>query len=581
MRPLNRPAVHLALIAVLGLLVYSNTFQAPFQWDDRYDYLLENPVVKDLGYFAETSRAAGLKHYDALRNRYIGYLTFALNYKIHGLDVKGYHIVNIAVHLINSMLVYWLVLLTFGTPFLAPAFFTPSPAPTPPLREGREGEGEKRYIALFTALLFVSHPIQTEAVTYIFQRLTSLAALFYLASVAFYVKWRLKIEQRSSAAVHPSTSSGCMVSLSNHASYILSLVSAALAMKTKENAFTLPIMVALYEFLFFKGRKGSRILYLIPLLPTLFIIPLTLISADNPAGEVAGGEDPAAGSYQGISRADYLFTQFRVIVTYMRLLFLPVNQNIDYDYPVFHSFFNPQVFSSFLFLLSVLCSGIYLLHRSKSDPFLRVPAFGIFWFFIALSVESSIIPIPMVINEYRAYLPSVGLFAVLSTVVFLVSRRWRRTKTPALAGAALVIAVLSGAAYARNGVWGNEISLWEDVIKKSPLKARGYDNLGNAYFNKKMYDRAEEHYAISLRLNPQNAKAHNNLGFISFYIKGDIDGAIEHYSTSLSLAPDRAKVHLNLAIAYKAKGLPEEARKHFERARRLDRALFEMDDEDD
>ncbi|MBI4824405.1 MAG: hypothetical protein HY805_09300 [Nitrospirae bacterium] len=110
--------------------------------------------------------------------------------------------------------------------------------------------------------------------------------------------------------------------------YLASILSAIFAMKTKENAFTLPLVIALYEFLFFKGSLGKRILYLIPLLLTMLIIPLTLIGIDKPVGEIISGVEPATRGYGEISRGDYLLTQFRVIVTYIRLLFLPINQNI-------------------------------------------------------------------------------------------------------------------------------------------------------------------------------------------------------------------------------------------------------------
>ncbi len=135
-------------------------------------------------------------------------------------------------------------------------------------------------------------------------------------------------------------------------------------MKTKENAFTLPLVITLYEFLFFSGPVKTRLLRLAPFLLTLLIIPLTLIGMDKPAGEIISQmTDPAAMGSQEISRNEYLFTQLRVIVTYLRLLFLPVNQNIAYDYPVYHSLFDPPVFLSFLFLTALFGVAGYLLFK--------------------------------------------------------------------------------------------------------------------------------------------------------------------------------------------------------------------------
>jgi hypothetical protein len=93
-------------------LAYSNTFHAPFQWDEM-DYIVNNPIIKDMSFFTDTSKASGLMGYSALKSRYIGYLTFALNYKLHGVNVFGYHVVNLVIHLVNAVLVYFSCLLTF------------------------------------------------------------------------------------------------------------------------------------------------------------------------------------------------------------------------------------------------------------------------------------------------------------------------------------------------------------------------------------------------------------------------------------------------------------------------------------
>ena len=122
----SRQAIHLLIIFIIGFLAYSNTFHGPFQWDEA-DYIVNNPFIKSLDYFMQPSRGAGLLD-DALVSRYIGYLTFALNYQFDGLNVTGYHIVNLAIHLVNAMLVYFFVLLTFRTPFFLP--------PHPPLARG-------------------------------------------------------------------------------------------------------------------------------------------------------------------------------------------------------------------------------------------------------------------------------------------------------------------------------------------------------------------------------------------------------------------------------------------------------------
>ncbi|MBI5195824.1 MAG: hypothetical protein HZA10_05850, partial [Nitrospirae bacterium] len=109
---LYKPAVHLLLIAIIGIIAYSNTFNIPFHFDDASN-IVENPAIKDLRYFSEPSKAKAFPLYDTFKNRFIGFLTFALNYRLHGIDVTGYHAVNLIIHIINALLVYWLALLTF------------------------------------------------------------------------------------------------------------------------------------------------------------------------------------------------------------------------------------------------------------------------------------------------------------------------------------------------------------------------------------------------------------------------------------------------------------------------------------
>ena len=520
----NKPIVHVLLIVVLTLIAYSNTFHVPFQFDDRKE-ILENHAIKNLAYFTNLSTQ---------NTRYVGYFTFAVNYALHGLNVVGYHIFNLAIHIFNALFLYWFIILSFRTPAL---------------KESAHQDSVK-LIALFTALLFACHPIQTQAVTYIVQRLASLATMFYLFSIVFYVNARLSMQD-----TQPKSKSLLW--------YGASLFSAVLAMKTKELAFTLPVVITLYEFMFFEAGIKKRILYLLPLLLTMLIIPLSLISISKPIGDVIGDVSHAARMQTQMSRWDYLFTEFRVIVTYVRLLFLPVNQTLDYDYPIFRSLFDPGVFLSFLFLLSILILGIYLFYRHKNTlPHSKLISFGIFWFFITLSVESSVIPIPDVIFEHRLYLPSVGFFIALTTFIFWVRNRLKavisvagRAVIPMLIGTVLV---LSGAAYSRNSVWMNRIGFWEDVVKKSPKKARPHSILGIAYSEKGRFEEAIRENQTAIKLDPYYTYAYINLGAL-YGSQGHFEEAIREFKTAIKLNPNHVEAHNNLGVAYYKKGHFEEA----------------------
>ena len=492
-------------------------------------FLIQNPIVKNLRFFLEPSRAKDIDpdYYIFLKTRYIGYLSFAINYQIHGFNVYGYHLFNLAIHLLNALLVYLFILLTFNTPFLKASFL----------------KKNSNLIALFSALLFVSHPLQTEAVTYIFQRHASFVTFFYLSALVSYIQWRLRIE-------NPEASHFKSILY-----FIFSLLSTVFAMKTKENAFTLPIVILIYEFFFFTGRTKTRVLRLLPWLLSLVIIPYSV---------------PSSLVIPEVPKEAYLFTQFRVILTYIRLLFVPIHQNLDYDYPVYHSFFVPQVVFPFLLHLAVLGFGVYLFYRSRlTIPDLRLSSFGIFWFFITLSVESSIIALQMIICEYRVYLPSIGWVMAITTSLWIASEKLE-SRFPKLRGKVILVLVFvvilfSALTFARNAVWRDEVRMWEDVISKSPNKARGHLNLGVALGKQGRYEEAIREFQNDPKARPYQAKAHNGLGMI-YNDQGRLDDAIKEYQTALTINPKDANVHSNLGIVYQRKHLLDDASREFRAA---------------
>jgi Tfp pilus assembly protein PilF len=545
---LHNHIVHVLLIVIIGFIAYSNTFHASFHFDDL-PHIVNNPVIKDLSFFTEPSKAKGKKlYYFHLKDRYVAYLSLALNYKAGGLDVTGYHVFNLAVHVTNAILVYLLCLLSFSTPLL------------------KESSPKSRsdVIALFGALLFVSHPLQTQAVTYIWQRVTSLTTMFCLLTFVSYAKWR---------------TSPALWSPRSLLFYGASVASTVLAMKTKEISFTLPVVLTLYEFMFFQGKIRKRILYLVPFLLTMCIIPLALLKINKPLGEMAAEVGRYSRGGTNMPRAEYLFTQGRVIVTYIRLLFFPAHQNLDYDYPASTSFFRPEVFLSFLFLAVIIGAGIYIFFRYRERaPQTRLISFGVFWFFVTLSVESSIIPIVDIMFEHRVYLPSVGAFIAIATSLLIakdrLARRAIKVEKAIVPGLALIVLVFGGATYARNMVWHDEFSLWSDVVEKSPANARGHYNLGNAYNKKGLTDEAIEQYKIALKLKPDHAETRYNLGN-AYNKKGLVDEAIEQYEIASKLKPEVAEIRHNLGNAYEKKGWLDKAIEQYEIASRLKPDLVE------
>src|SRR3990172_7091763 len=332
----NTPAAAV-ICALLAAVVYSNTFTASFQFDDHL-YVIDYCRTHALSSF-----------FPPHGTRYLTYLTFALNYLAGGLNPAGYHIVNLFIHIINGVLVYLLAMSLIRSPRLAekglPAF----------------------HIALLAALLFIAHPVQTEAVTYITQRFASLATLFYLLALTAYLRYRAGGQSFKAKASF----------------YIVALLSAYAAQVTKEISFTLPFVMLCVEFAFFKGPVLPRLIRLAPFMLAMAVIPWILFGPGT--GTAVGGEvmDLQLKDLRDISRHDYLVTQFRVIVTYLRLLVLPVGQNIEYDYPMFQSLLVPEVLASFIFICVLFFGAVFLffhhyfrriLDRTHKGPHFRAQA---------------------------------------------------------------------------------------------------------------------------------------------------------------------------------------------------------------
>lgn len=575
---------HFLLIALSGLLIYSNTFHVPFQFDDEFN-IFGNPLVRSRNLLAAP-----------FQSRYLAYFSFALNYMLHGRDVSGYHAVNLVIHIVNAILVYSLVILLFRahSTQLNVNFDHSGPSP---------GPADPSMIALGSALLFIIHPLQTQAVTYIVQRLASLATMFYLGSVICYIAART--DQRK-------TVRGVL--------YFLSLIFAVSAMKTKEIAFTLPFAVFIIEVMFFRGNSARRLLYLSMLFLALLIIPMSLIDfrtvlsgGFDPATaweRLTGAMDEATKLRTTMSRKVYLFTQCRVLLTYLRLVFFPVNQSIDYDYPLFPSLSGAEVLFSSGLLSVFLGLGIYLFIRSRSSRpesvFLRIASFGIFWFFLTLMVESSFIPIVDVLFEHRMYLPSAGLFITIAAAVSFwvhiggMHRNWLNRSCFVLT--AIVLVSLGILTFTRNMVWSDELTVWTDMVRKNPRSERGHNNIGYAYFRQGRMSEALEAFERSIAVNPFHLESYLNRGLVflktgryepalkdfsrvisaradlgdayrlrgeTYALTGKHEAAIDDYSRALILLPSSAEVYLLMGKSHKAVGNIQKAGDGFAAACRL------------
>lgn len=479
--------VHCLLIVFACLAIYSNTYHNSFIFDD-VDNINLNSAISNFS----TSDSYGFFLHS---RRGIGYLSFLINYRLGGLDVFGYHLFNIVIHIINALLVYWFILITANHNS----------------NHGCDTDKHSQWfnpalIALFPALLFAVHPVQTQAITYVVQRFTSLCTLFYLAGILSYALARRTIDKQPSQHLKPW---GLLAA---------SLFCFILASRTKEIAFTFPIVVLIYEFMFFNTKMKLRLKYLsLPVITPLLLASLIIGKTILESG--IHGLDLFTKVQTNMSRMDYLLTQFRVIITYIRLIFSPVNQSIDYDYPIATSFAWPVALSAITLVL-ILLTAIWLWIRSnlvstaRDTLYQRLMAFGIIWFFVTLSIESSIIPIIDVIFEHRLYLPSTGAFIAITSAIMYGAGKIKADKSAVRFTIALFLTitfVLSMATYKRNAIWANDLTLWQDAYQKAPRKSRVANNYAAALILRGKGETALPLLIASIEREPGFYAAWNNL----------------------------------------------------------------------
>lgn len=514
------------VIVVIGWAAYINSFQAPFVYDD-----LGNIVTnRDLQAFkfGEVSSYMG--------TRSLPHASLALNYRVGQLNVFGYHLANWLIHVLATLVLFWLSLALARICYRQVRTY----------RLAGLTWDTHIVFALFVSLIFVSHPLATEAVTYTIQRIVSLTVLLYLLAMATYVKFRLPGKSRRWPWA------------------VLSLATTLLAMHSKEIAFTIPLAIAGLELCFFLPREvattdkfyrrriWTRLFFLLPWLALLLYLPWRLYGyLILPSGgsaipaDVTGSVDAAAAVSSGIiplSRAVYLMTQSGVLFTYLRLLIFPMGQSIDHDYVIHYSLFDIPALAGLLAVVGLLALTLWLWPRR------RLMSFGIGFFFLNMAMESSVLPLLEVVAEYRLYLPLVGFALVAGDMlVFLHTKiiRWKILQATAV----VIILLLAVLTFQRNNTWRDPVLLWQDAVAKAPDKARPHNNLGTLLLEQGKYIEAASHFQQAVEIDPRYAHAHNNLG-TAFGMMGRLEEAVVEYQRVLELNPNIVTASINLGIVY-------------------------------
>lgn len=510
------------IVTLLILLAYSNSFQNSFQYDD-FHVILKNPAIKDPAnypqFFLNPQLGSGLVK-ETSGYRPLLMLSFALNYSLGGLEVFGYHLFNFILHTLCAFLVFFITLL-----FLR---ITPD--------EERFNPTRNQLTALFAASVFALHPVQTESVTYIVGRSNLLTAFFFLLAFWAYMQYKFtgKIHQ-----------------------LFLSSFSYACALLVKEAAITLLIILALFNFLFPLGRTWRRRLF--SLLPYGLLSIIYLVIRLHFFGSMQYSSKIIRPLYENF------LTQLRAWVHYLGTLLLPLNLNVDYDFPISHSILESQV----IFSLSILLALALLIW--KIAKFSRLVGFFGLWFVVNLLPTNSLIPLEDVITDRWLYLPSVGYAVIMALAADWIFRA--KVKTSRRASklvffflCALVVELYGFATILRNFTWSSYWTLWEDATEKSPNKSRPHSGLGLALNHVGRTGEAIEEFKKAIQLNPKAGEPFLNLGYIYFH-QGKMEEATQAFQKAIVLTPRLSpECHNNLGIIHLQQGRKEEGIKELQLA---------------
>jgi protein O-mannosyl-transferase len=499
------------LIALGILLSYQNCFTVPFVYDDL-PAIRDNPTIRHLWppWGAFTWPAGDT----TVGSRPLANLTLAVNYAVSGLNVWSYHALNLLIHFLGGLALFGIVRRTLARPVLAERF-------------GRNAVP----LALATALLWALHPLQTESVTYVVQRVESLMGLFYLLTLYCFV--------RSAESPRPlpwriCAGAACLAGVA-----------------TKEVMATAPLIVLLYDRTFVAGtfRKAwaeRRGLYLA--LAATWIPLAALVTAK---GWNRGG---SAGFNAGVSPVDYWLTQFEAVARYLGLSVWP--SRLVFEYGPFRAVDMAAAAPCALLVVLLALATAYALWRRPVLGFLGA------WFFVILA-PSSVVPVAtQTIAEHRMYLPLAAVAVAAVTAAYSVAGR---RSLALLCMVALGLGVLTGR---RNDDYQGELMIWGDTVNKRPDNPNARNNLGLALFRAGQTQEAIKQYEAALAILPAYPGALSNLGN-ALDRSGRTPEAIEQYEKAVTLDPNFGAAQFNLAKALDRSGRIPEAIEHYEETVRL------------
>jgi len=518
------------LIVIAGLLIYGNSLNGKFVWDD--DHLIkDSPYVKNLANLpkafvktAVVSQPGYVAFYRPVQTA-----TYAIDHSLWKLNACGYHLTNVILHILAALALYWLINLLF----------------------------RDRPVALIASMLFIAHPVHTEAVAYISGRADSLAALFMFLCFSLYIK---KTDNNIKLSL-PRKRQSIFLWIPAFAGMTLILLCYIFAVLSRENSLILPALLVLYHYTFAKKIRIKEFLPILIIALSYICLRLTYLKPQFP----------------GLSASDNLLNRipgfFVAITNYIRLIFLPFGLHMEYGY----KFFKFTDLSAVLGMLISAVLVIYALRKRNSDKLLF---FSVGWFFLTLLVSSNLYPLNAYMAEHWLYVPSAGIFLLVAKILRHFGAQDDRVNChsegtkclknliPGIVAAFALIAFYSVLTIRQNTYWRDPITFYERTLKYAPDSPKIYNNLANEYKNAGQNEKAIALCRKAIEIRPDYANAYNTLGFI-YYNTGCREEAIASYKKAIEIEPCYAEAVYNLGTAYYDVSGKYEAAELFRRAIRL------------
>lgn len=524
-------ALFIVFVVVLGMFIYKDSLDGAFIWDDNA-FIKDNRYIRDASYvpkiFSQPT-GSGAK-IEGCFYRPLQETSYLFDYSLWGFNQRGYHRTNVLLHICTALALFWFVAVVF----------------------------RDHLIAALTSILFLVHPIHTEAVCYLSGRGDLLSLVFMLLSLVWYIKY-------------VDTKQGILL--------IACVVSFGASLFSKENSIILPALLLLYHYTFRKRIRYEAFIAMLAVLGAYMGVRFSVLSAVAPRIAVLSNL---------IERVPGFFVAF---FQYVRLLLVPLHLHMEYGKPVF-ALSDYRVIAGMLSVLIVLFFGV---RKGRANQLLF---FSVGWYCVALAPVANLYPVAFFMAEHYLYFPSIGFFLMAAGMVAYVKRRYpvRMVVNVFVMG---MIAVYSFLTVRQNAYWKDPVIFYTRTLRYAPQSKRvllflaqefhnrrdyeqaieayqrilwidpldkiAHHDLGMLYILTQQYEKARQSLEKALSIDAQYAAACNGLGFL-FTETGRLDEAIEAFNKAIVIDPSFEKAYYNLGVVYFFKGDYGAARRFYQKA---------------